>query len=62
MNLVPLKMKLFLIDILANGGVWTGVITTWQQDVDYWVKLMAGVSAIILAWVTIYVRLKGKKE
>lgn len=55
-------MKSLIYDTLINGSAWAGVVATWMQDIDAWVKLVAGLSAIILSWVTIYFKIKNDSK
>ncbi len=57
-----LRMKVFLADAAANGYVWFGAVASWQADFDYWIKIMAGISAIAVSWITIYLKLKNKNK
>lgn len=62
MNFISLKMKSLIFDLLINGTAWTGFLLNWREDLDYWVKIFAGLSAIALSWVTIWVRTKNSNN
>lgn len=51
-------MKSLIFDTFANCYVWLGAIAAWQEDFAQWIKVIAGVSAITLTWVTIYFKVK----
>jgi hypothetical protein len=55
-------MKSLIYDTFINGSAWIGTILTWQQELDFWIKIMAGASAVILSWVTIYIKIKNDRK
>lgn len=57
-----IRMKSLISDAFVNGSAWLGVVATWQQDLDFWIKVVAGGSAIILSWVTIYLKIKNDNK
>ncbi len=60
--LAILRMKSLIMDAIINGLTWLGAAATWRTDLDYWIKIAAGASAIILSWITIYIKLKNDKK
>ncbi len=60
MNPFQLKMKSFAIDVTTNASAWIGAITSWQVDFDYWIRILAGMAAIAVSFVTIYFKVKNK--
>ncbi len=62
MNPAAIKMKTLIWDAFLNGSAWGGAIATWQQDLDSWIKMLAGASAIILSWITIYFKIKNDNK
>lgn len=59
MNPTTLKMKWLIIDTTTNGTAWFAAIASWQQELDIWIKVVAGLSAIALSWITIYIKVKN---
>lgn len=51
-------MRIFFADLLANVYVWFGAIAVWKEDLDYWLKIAVGASALIVSAVTVYYKIK----
>lgn len=58
MNPLSVKMKALIFDASANFGAWFGFITTWRVDLDYWIRITAGLGAVAVSIVTIYYKIK----
>lgn len=56
------KMRLIFADLLANVYVWFGAITVWQEQLDYWLKIVVALSAISVSMITIYYTVKRNKN
>lgn len=53
-------MRNLFADLTANGYAWFAAIAVWQENFEFWIRVMVGVSAIVVSIVTIYYKFKNK--
>ena len=47
--------------IIGFAASFLGVITTFQQELEWWIRMTGGILGILVALVTLYNLLKPKK-
>lgn len=52
------RVKILMADLFINCIAWLGVAASWKEELEFSVKILAGLGAIAVSVVTVYYKVK----